>query len=304
MTGQANFPTALDDNSSLYDVLDNVTAVVAAHHNNPKEAIKAIEAKIGVHHTTIDTSLDFRLGSATGSHRHDGASGQGLAIAPSTLLVPSGGFPSGLSVHDHLMDAGLHNPTALGATGAASAIGGNVIRVPSQAIQLGTGIASVISQSEATVLLFAPSTPIFRATGIASVVSQSQATVLFSVPTQVPRYIMSMGMVGSAIVGSNVCQPLVIGRTLQLESVQGALRKGPSGATSAFDVLVGPTSIYEASQGYRPIFPAGATAYRSAAAATPNLITYPSGAVITLDTDAVGSNDPGQDLRITFIFRE
>lgn len=204
-----NYPTALDDDSSLYAVVDGVTVPIAAHHNNPKDAIKAIEAKIGIYNSGAATSLDYRLGHPTGGHLHNGASGQG---APVDL-------------------GGVNLDTAAG--------------------------LSHFGQ------LFKPAT---------------------------------------AIVGSNVSAPVVIGRTMQIISLQGAMRRGPSGATTAFDVMVGPTSVYQASQGFRPIFPPGATAYRSTA--TPNLQTYPSGAVITLDVDAVGSNEPGQDISITFIFRD
>lgn len=211
MAGNTNFPTSLDDNTSLHDVTDSVTQVLAAHHNNTKEAVKAIEAKLGVFNSAVATSLDYRLGHPTLGHSHN-ASGAGARIAAGNLI------------------------------GLASALADNDVKI------------------------------------------------------------LRMQMHATAIVGSNVAPPLVIGRTMQLLSIQAGLRRGPSGATTAFDVMFGATSVYGASQGYRPIFPPGATAYRSAA--TPNCITYPSGAVITLDTDTVGSNEPGQDLGITFIFRD
>lgn len=210
MSGLSNFPTALDDDTSLYDVVDNTTPVIAGHHNNLKEAIKAVEDKIGISNTSVPTSMDFRLGDATEGHFHNGASGQGARI-------------------------------------------------------------------NATYLDWGPVDPGHR-------------------------YIIPIFKSASMVAGSNVTAPVVLGRTMQLESVSGALRRGPSGATTAFDILVGPTSIYEASQGYRPVFAPGATVYLSAA--TPNLITYPSGGVITLDVDVVGSNDPGQDLMLSLIFRD
>lgn len=250
MSGAANFPTALDDDSSLGDVTDGVSALTADHHNNIKEAVKKIEAKLGINVTSAPTSIDYRLGNPTNSHKHDGASGQGARVNPTAILVPSGGAPSGMSLHEHLMDLTLHTPTALTATGMASLVAPNMI----------------------------------------------------GVPTVVPRYALQLHMTATAIIGSKVAAPVVLGRTLQLESIQGGLRRGPSGATLAFDVNNGPTSIYEASQGFRPIFPPGATAYRSAA--TPNLVTIASGSILSLDVDAVGSNEPGQDLNLTFFFRE
>lgn len=232
MSGQTNFPTGLDDDTSLYDVTDSVTALVAAHHNNIKEGVKAIERKIGIDQTSSPTSLDYRLGSATNSHRHDGASGQGLAINPSTILVPSGGHPSGLSLADHLTDASLHRATT---------------------------------------------------------------------EDLVKREVVSWYYQGSIGVGASLGAPFSFGRSLQIESVTARLRRAPSGATTALDINIGATSLWQASPGLRPIFPAGTIGYDHASV---NLITYPSGALMVVDADAVGSNDPGQDLSIFFVFKE
>lgn len=250
MSGNTNFPTGLDDDASLVDVVDSVTAIVAAHHNNLKEGMKAIEAKMGIYSTAAPTSMDYRLGNPTGAHSHDGASGQAGRLNPTTIVAPSGAVGTPSTLHDHLLSSAIHNPTTLAATGIATAIGNNVI----------------------------------------------------SVPTQLQKHIINTHLNGTAIVGSNVIAPVVIGRTMQLESVQAALRVAPAGTTTSFIVRIGPTHIYGASVGNGLIFLAGATGYRSTA--TPNLITYPSGAMITLDVDAVGNTEPGRDLGITFIFRE
>lgn len=222
MPGNTNFPTALDDDSSLYDVTDAVSTLQAAHHNNLKEAIKVLEAKVGIFGTVAATSLDYRVGNATNSHHHDGASGQGRKINPTSIDHPSGG-----TLHDYLLI------------------------------------------SDAT--------------------------------TNPRRFIEQIRLQGTAIVGSNVAAPVVIGRTLQIENISAAMRRGPSGATTAFKVLVGPTNIWGASVGLGIIFPPGATRYGQP---SPNLTTYPSGTIITLDTETVGSNDPGSDLSVIFVFRE
>jgi hypothetical protein len=236
MSGQTNFPTGLDDDTSLYNVIDSTTALIAAHHNNIKEGVKAIERKLGIDQTSSPTSIDYRLGSPTNSHRHDGASGQGLAINPSTILVPSGGFPSGLSLADHLSSPTLHRATTLD--------------------------------------FLAPS---------------------------IVRQVISWYYQGSVLNGASMGAPFSFGRTMQLESVTARLRRAPSGATTALDINIDATSVWQASQGLRPIFPAGTIGYANA---SPNLITYPSGALMVVDTDAVGSNDPGQDLSIFFVFKE
>lgn len=213
MSGNTNFPTAVDDDASLIDVIDGTTTIVAAHHNNLKEAAKAIEAKIGIYNSAVPTSLDYRLGHPTGGHKHNGASGQGGTIA-------------------------------------ASSIG---------------GLASAMYDA---------------------------------VP---PRHILPWYYQGSAPSGASLGAPLVIGRTLQIESVQAQLRRAPSGATAAFDVNFGPTSLWAASQLFRPIFAPGTPTYQNA---SPNLVTYPSGTLITVDADKVGTNEPGSDISIIFVFRE
>lgn len=231
MAGNTNFPTSLDDNTSLIDVTNGVTSLEAAHHNNLKEAIKALETKVGVDFTLVPTTLDYRLGHPTNGHRHDGASGQGPQINPSTVPAPSGAYPSGaLNLHDHLMS---FHPTI--------------------------------------------------------------------VPSVINRWTEQIQLHGSALVGSNLAAPVVMGRTAIIENVSAALRRGASGATAAFIARVGPTNIHGASVGLGIRFAPGATRYGQP---SPNLGTYPSGAIITLDAEAVGSNDPGQDLSVIFVFRE
>lgn len=249
MAGNTNYPTALDDNSSLLDVTDGVTEILDEHHNNTKEAVIALERKLGIYNTSVPTAIDTRLGHPTLGHDHSGASGLGKQILAT-------------------------------------------------AVTRGTGIASVLGSQ----MMFVPSAAVMRATGIASVVSQSGATILIFVPTQIPRHIAQIIQVGSLSVASKISAPVILGRTLQLESVQAGLRVGPSGATTALIVRFGASHIYGASVGLGIRFAPGATAYRSAA--TPNVVTYPSGAVISLDGEAVGSNDPGQDAGITLFFRE
>lgn len=249
MSGAANFPTGLDDDTSLYDVTDNVTPIIAAHHNNIKEAVKLIERKIGIDGTAGVTTIDYRLGNPTGSHKHDGASGNAGAIDPTTILIPSGGFPSGGHLYDHLMSPTLHSPSG------------------------------------------------FLATGIASVLSPG----LIFVPTTVTRRVAILTAGGSLVVASNRGMPVSFARTMMVEGVRANLRVGPSGATTAADVRFGPTSLWAASVNLRPIFAPGATDYGHA---SPNLVTYPSGAIITLGVDVVGSNDPGQDLSVSLVFRE
>lgn len=206
MSGNSNFPTGLDDDASLIDVVDGTTAVTASHHNNLKEAIKALETKLGIHNTGSASSVDYRLGHPTDSHRHDGASGQGRTINPSIF----GGFPQARQV--------------------------------------------------------------------------------------VPWFYQ-----GSIPSGASLGAPFAIGKTLSIENVSVQVRRAPSGATLAFDINFGATSLWFASQGNRPILVAGTNAYGNA---SPNLVTYASGTPIVIDADTVGTSEPGTDLSIMFVFRE
>ena len=54
-----NFPVSLDTDSELYEVEDSVDDVLAVHHNALKDAIKALEEKVGIDLSAVETSLDY-----------------------------------------------------------------------------------------------------------------------------------------------------------------------------------------------------------------------------------------------------
>jgi hypothetical protein len=58
-----NFPTTLDTDTELYQVTDSVDDVLADHHNTHTDALKAIEIKVGVDSSTVNTSLDYLIHS-------------------------------------------------------------------------------------------------------------------------------------------------------------------------------------------------------------------------------------------------
>lgn len=214
MSGLANYPTALDDDTSLHDVVENVTSLVAAHHNNTKEAVKALEARVGVYSSDDPDSIDYRLGSATDSHSHNGASGQGQQIDASAIL----------------------------------------------------------------------------------------AQALASVAPRVSFH-SADNSVRSAI-ASQVVSPIVMPRTMYLESVNLGAIRGPSGGTTVIDVNFGATSIWYATQAGRLMM--GPTAGRMVATTsfTPNQITAASGILISWDVDAVGANVGYDRGGIVLVFRE
>lgn len=55
------FPIELDGDLELYLVVDGVDEVIAAHHNAIKDAIKAIEEKLGIDDSQDENSIDYIL---------------------------------------------------------------------------------------------------------------------------------------------------------------------------------------------------------------------------------------------------
>jgi len=53
------FPQELDSDEELHQVEDEVDDILAAHHNALKEAIKALEVKVGIDLSAVETSLDY-----------------------------------------------------------------------------------------------------------------------------------------------------------------------------------------------------------------------------------------------------
>lgn len=301
MSGAANFPGSLDTDGSLYDVTDGVSYPQAAHHNNIKEAVKAIEAKLGINNTAVATSIDYRLGNV-GGHNHNGASGMGPQINPSTIPAPSGAVASAVNLHDHLMNQEVHPtvlspsiiPTPDGAVGAPSYLSDHLMAASYHPFTL---TASRV---------FAPAgawgTPSTLHDHLMATLIHPSGIYMASlgIPT-VERSVLNYHWQGSLLASAPLGAPLGIPRTMRVEAVDVRLGVPPSGATTALDVRFGPTSLWEASLGLRPMIQAGGSYYGHA---SPNLVTYPSGVPIYVDVDEVGSNDPGQYLRITFVFRD
>jgi hypothetical protein len=85
----SNFPASLDDNTSLYLVEDGVTDVLDEHHNVLKNAIIALETKLGIDTSGVVTTIDYLLKNASSEdpgHTHSGASLDEASINHDTLL--------------------------------------------------------------------------------------------------------------------------------------------------------------------------------------------------------------------------
>ena len=101
-----NYPTALDDDDSMYDVTDNVDYVLANHHNALKEAVIAIETALGItgaFNFTTDAEFSAHTGGdnphgvdwADVSSGHDAAAHNSISV---TALSDMTGAGSGVVI--------------------------------------------------------------------------------------------------------------------------------------------------------------------------------------------------------------
>lgn len=128
-----NFPSTLDDNTTLFNVT-NGQVYIAQMHNNPKDAILALETKVGVDGSSVVTSLDWLLknpASVDPGHTHSGTS---ISFADGTAGSP--GLRFGNPITD--TTTGLFHPgtgiIAFSASGAeiwrSSATGFGIFTTP------------------------------------------------------------------------------------------------------------------------------------------------------------------------------
>jgi len=61
-----NFPTSLDSYATL---VDNTDDVMAAHINDPRDAIEALEAKVGINSSAVTASIDYKVNNFFSSGR-------------------------------------------------------------------------------------------------------------------------------------------------------------------------------------------------------------------------------------------
>lgn len=117
-----NFPAAVDDNTTL-TLVANGDVYVASLHNNLKDAIIAVQNKVGIDSSAVTTSLDYLVknsASANPGHTHTGSS---TSFADGSAATP--GLRFGSPVTD--TNTGLFHP----GTGliAVSSAGTEKIRV-------------------------------------------------------------------------------------------------------------------------------------------------------------------------------
>lgn len=88
-----NFPTSLD---SFTDRISGDT-IAEGDVNDPHDAIEAIEVKVGINSSTVNTTIDYILKNTTGGHDHDGSD--------SKLLTGLGAWASKTNNTSYLAEA-------------------------------------------------------------------------------------------------------------------------------------------------------------------------------------------------------
>lgn len=58
---RTRFPRGLDTDTDLYHEERDSETAMSAHHNALKDAIKALEEKVGIDGSPVPTSIDYRL---------------------------------------------------------------------------------------------------------------------------------------------------------------------------------------------------------------------------------------------------
>jgi hypothetical protein len=124
-----NFPATLDDNTTLFQV-NTEDVITNTHHNNLKDAVVALETKVGVDSSGVTTTLEYLLKNSLSvdpGHKHTGAS---VTFADGSAASP--GVRFGNPITD--TNTGIFHP----GTGlvAFSSSGAEIIRVST----LGLGI--------------------------------------------------------------------------------------------------------------------------------------------------------------------
>ncbi len=94
-----NYPTSLDDDTSLFEVTDAVDDVIDDHHNNLKDAIIAVETKVGTGSSTPSANTVLK---GTGSGTSEWAQQNASEVA----ITDSGGYFTGTDVETALQEIG------------------------------------------------------------------------------------------------------------------------------------------------------------------------------------------------------
>lgn len=122
-----NFPTSLDSFTNPTPVSDTNTVSHAGQHQNHNDAITALETKVGITGSAVNTTLDYKTANITGGDRAIGAT-QTVSITNKTLSTATKILIGSDATGDTYYNGGSGTLTrlAIGATGQILTVVGGV----------------------------------------------------------------------------------------------------------------------------------------------------------------------------------
>jgi hypothetical protein len=144
-----DYPNDLDDftNPSAGDQVTTPGAGGhAGQHTDANDAIEAVQARVGVTGSAVQTTVDFQLSDTSGGHDHDGVNSR--TISGVLTSVSGTNFGTGSAVHTSVSSSNTLNfRTFEGIGGTSTNINGNILEISSS-----TGLVTSVDDEKLQVV--------------------------------------------------------------------------------------------------------------------------------------------------------
>lgn len=171
-----NFPTSLDSFTNPTATSDTNLVPHATQHSNANEAILALEAKVGINNSSVNSSLDYLLKNASSSnpgHKHTLANGATDVTATYTELNYVSGVTSAIQTQlntltsNVALKAPIASPTFTGTVTLPTALSGIA--------KLTSGVVSAVTAPSGTIVGTTDSQTLTNKVQVAKVATYSPA---------------------------------------------------------------------------------------------------------------------------------